>query len=301
VVTHPHEDHISGMAALMERYRIGEIAEPGMIGPGPGDAAFRQRLAETGRQTRIIAAGDHLTLDGIRMDALWPLPGTVPLRPPDSGAAINNVSIVLDLHYGARRMVLAGDVEEQIDPQLLAEGIAADGRPLDVLKVAHHGSGTATTDAFVEQMHPGVAIVSAGSGNPYGHPSAATVARLQENGARVFRTDLHGSVDISTNGTDLVTRASGGRSKPATPTPPTAPPGVGFCPIPNAPAAAGRQATRARRATGTTGRAPGDGPRAGDGHWSRKPRRGRGRTYNRIDGDPQPLRSRTAPQAARSA
>ncbi len=231
VITHPHEDHIAGIAALMDRYRIGEIVEPGMIGPGPGDAAFRQRLAETGRQTRIVAAGDHLTLDGIRMDALWPLPGTVPLRPPDSGTAINNVSIVLDVHFGDRRMVLAGDVEQQIDPQLLAAGIAANGKPLDVLKVAHHGSGTATTDSFVEQMHPSVAVVSAGWGNPYGHPSPATVARLQQSGARVFRTDLDGSIDISTNGTDLVANGSGGRPKPQTP-PPTTQPGVGFCPIP---------------------------------------------------------------------
>jgi competence protein ComEC len=240
VITHPHEDHISGMAALLDRYRIGEIVEPGMIGPGPGDAAFRQRLAQTGRQSRTIAAGDHLTLDGVRVDALWPLPGSVPLRPPDSGTAINNVSIVLDVHFGTRRIVLAGDVEEQIDPQLLAAGIAADGRPLDVLKVAHHGSGTATTDAFVEQMHPSVAVVSAGWGNPYGHPSPKTVARLEATGARLYRTDLDGSVDISTNGTDLVTSASGGRTKPATP-PPTTPPGIGFCPIPNSTAAAGRR------------------------------------------------------------
>ena len=90
----------------------------------------RRVSATTGRDRPAeprLAAGDHLTLDGIQLDALWPLPGTVPLRPPDSGTAINNVSIVLDVHFGARRIVLAGDVEEQIDPQLLAEGIAADG------------------------------------------------------------------------------------------------------------------------------------------------------------------------------
>ena len=247
VITHPHEDHISGVAALMDRYRIGEIAEPGMIGPGPGDAAFRRRLAETGRQTRTLAAGDSLMLDGITLNVAWPLPGTVPLEPPDSGAGINNVSIVLDLHYGARRVVLAGDVEQQIDPQLLAAGIARDVQPLDVLKVAHHGSGTATTDNFVEQMDPRVAVVSSGWGNPYGHPSPATMARLIENGATVFRTDLDGSIDISTNGTDLVANAGGGRPKPATP-PPRTPPAVGFCPIPDGAISRGRRRTRAIRA-----------------------------------------------------
>ncbi|MEX2548565.1 MAG: DNA internalization-related competence protein ComEC/Rec2 [Chloroflexota bacterium] len=254
VITHPHEDHVAGLAAVMDRYRVTEIAEPGMIGPGPGDAAYRRRLAETGRQSRILAAGDTLALDGIRMDVEWPLPGTVPLRPPDSGTGINNVSIVLDIRFGTRRMVLAGDVEEQIDPQLLAAGIARDGGRLDVLKVAHHGSGTATTDAFVEQMQPRIAVVSAGWGNPYGHPSPATVARLTESGAKLYRTDLDGSVEISTNGTDLVANASGGRPRPIKPSP-TPPAGVGFCPVP-------------------------DGPIS----------RGRRRTYNRADGDPDPDR-----------
>ena len=243
VLTHPHEDHVAGLAAVMERYSIKEIAEPGMIGPGPGDAAYRRRLAEEGRQSRILAAGDAVWLDGIRMDVDWPLPGTVPLTPVDTGTGINNVSIVLDLHFGSRRVVLAGDVEQQIDPQLLAEGIARDQRPLDVLKVAHHGSGTATTDAFVERMQPRVAVVSAGWGNPYGHPSPETVARLAESGARVYRTDLDGSVEISTNGTDLVANASGGRPHPQGQVPPP-PPGIGFCPIPEAPINRGRRRVR---------------------------------------------------------
>jgi competence protein ComEC len=187
-------------------------------------------MVELGRQSRTLAAGDSVALDGITMHVDWPLPGTVPLTPPDSGAGINNVSIVLDIRFGARRIMLAGDVEQQVDPQLLAEGIASDGRPLDVLKVAHHGSGTATTDAFVEQMKPRIAVISAGWGNPYGHPSPATVARLIASGARLFRTDLDGSVEISTNGTDLVATAGGGSPHPADLIPPS-PPGIGFCPI----------------------------------------------------------------------
>ena len=230
VITHPHEDHIAGVAALLDRYRIGEIAEPGMIGPGPGDAAFRRRMAELGRNSRILAAGDSVRFDGITLHVRWPLPGSVPLQPPDSGTGINNVSIVLDATFGARRIVLAGDVEEDVDQHLLEAGLAADARRVDVLKVAHHGSGTATTDGFLERTAPSVAVISAGWRNPYGHPSPNTVARLTEAGAKVFRTDLDGSVDVSTNGTDLVAHAGGGRPRPATPVP-RQPVGIGFCPI----------------------------------------------------------------------
>jgi len=242
VLTHPHEDHVSGLALLLERYRIGDIVEPGMIGPGPGDAAYRREMAQLGRTSRVVAAGDRLWLDGIELDVDWPLRGTVPLHPADGGTAINNVSIVLELHFGQRRMLFTGDVEQQIDPQLLAEGIAAHlGAAIDVLKVAHHGSGTATTDAFVNALDPGVAVISAGWGNPYGHPSPKTVTRLQDDGAKLFRTDLDGNVDISTNGRDLVAQAEGGRPHPVKQSP-SPPPGIGFCPIDSD--TAGRRAKR---------------------------------------------------------
>ncbi|MDP8904635.1 MAG: ComEC/Rec2 family competence protein, partial [Chloroflexota bacterium] len=231
VLSHPHEDHVAGLALLLDRYRIGGIAEPGMVGLGPGDAAYRRRLAELGRQTTILTAGDRIDLDGARIDVRWPLPGRVPLRPADGGQSVNNISTVLDVTFGERRLLLTGDVEEQIDPQLLGHGLAADGRPLDVLKVAHHGSATATTDAFVQRLQPSVAIISAGWGNPYGHPSPRTVERLEQAGAKLFRTDLDGSVEITTDGLDLRVEASGGRPLPTRTVAQTVP-GVGFCPLP---------------------------------------------------------------------
>ena len=112
----------------------------------------------------------------------------MPLEPPDTGTGINNVSAVLDVRFGARRLLLTGDVEEAIDPQLLAAGIANGGR-LDLLKVAHHGSRTASTEAFLAALRPRVAVVSAGTGNPYGHPTRQALDRLAAVGARVFRTD----------------------------------------------------------------------------------------------------------------
>jgi competence protein ComEC len=246
VLTHPHEDHVGGLALLLQRYRIGDVVEPGMIGPGPGDAAYRREMADLGRTSRVVAQGDRLWLDGIQLDVDWPPRGSVPLHPADGGTAINNVSIVLQLRFGQREMLFTGDVEEQIDPQLLAEGIAQRmAQPLDVLKVAHHGSGTATSDAFVESMDPKVAVISAGWGNPYGHPSPKTVARLKDHGARLFRTDLDGNVDISTDGTDLVANAEGGRPRDTSqlPGPPQQiPQGFAYCAIPQV--VAGRRRDR---------------------------------------------------------
>ena len=85
-----------------------------------------------------------------------------------------------------------GDVEEGIDPSLLADGLPH----VDLLKVAHHGSRTATTQAFVDATRPKVAIASAGAGNPYGHPAKATLDRLAASGARVLRTDRDGTVVV---------------------------------------------------------------------------------------------------------
>jgi competence protein ComEC len=227
VITHPHEDHVAGLALLLDRYRIGSIAEPGMIGLGPGDAAFRERLAAAGQRTRTLAAGDTFDFDGVRAKVHWPIAGQVPAKPSDGGKGVNNVSIVLELDFGSRRLLLTGDVEEEIDGRLLGRGLA--GR-VDVLKVAHHGSGSATTDAFLERLAPRLAVISAGTGNPYGHPSPATVARLERSGARVLRTDLDGSVEVSTDGRDLRVLTSGGR--PLGDGPVVRSTGVGFCPIP---------------------------------------------------------------------
>jgi len=203
ILSHPHEDHVAGLALLLDRYRVGRVLEPGMRGPGPGYAAWIDRLARPGAPPRLsIGAGDRLTVDEIAMRVLWPIRGQVPAEPPDTGTGINNVSVVLLGVVGQRRFLLAGDVEQDIDPSLLAEGLPA----VDLLKVAHHGSKTATTDAFLAAVRPKIAVASAGTGNPYGHPARRTLERLAATGARVYRTDVDGSVTVAFEPTGLAVR-----------------------------------------------------------------------------------------------
>ena len=108
-----------------------------------------------------------------------------------------------------RRFLLTGDVEDDVDPILAARALPS----VDVLKVAHHGSATASTPAFLDAVRPRVAIASAGAGNPYGHPARSTLERLAATGARVLRTDADGSVEVSITPDGTITVATSGARK----------------------------------------------------------------------------------------
>jgi competence protein ComEC len=267
VLTHPHEDHVAGLARVLQRYRVGRVFEPGMRGPGPGWAAWSGLLRD-GPPHGVLLTGARLRLGEVSMRVLWPDPGAVPLDPPNGGTAINNVSIVLLGEANGRRFLLAGDVEDGIDPTLLARGLPR----VDFLKVAHHGSRTATTQAFVDAVRPRVAVASAGAGNTYGHPAPSTLARLRDSGARVLRTDQDGSVSVELlpSGVNVATTGARAASAPgarlarsAMPSaPPPAPAGPFACAIP-IPAGSPLQALLGRADAGSARPAV-----AGSGDWA---------------------------------
>jgi competence protein ComEC len=209
ILTHPHEDHVAGLALLLSRYRVGRVYETGMRGPGPGYKAWARALAlPNAPPDGRLSTGDRLAVDDLHLRVLWPDPGKVPLEPPNGGRGINDVSVVLLGEVAGHRILLTGDVEDDVDPMLIARGLP----PIDVLKVAHHGSKTASTPAFLDVVRPAVAIVSAGAGNPYGHPARSTLDRLSGTGARVLRTDTDGSVEIEIGEPGIRVATSGART-----------------------------------------------------------------------------------------
>ena len=101
---------------------------------------------------------------------------------------------------GAESLLLAGDVERPSERAILAEEQHVD---VNFLKVAHHGSKTSTTDAFLSAVHPAFAAISVGRDNSFGHPSPEVTDRLEAAGVRVYRTDRDGAITASTDGSAL--------------------------------------------------------------------------------------------------
>jgi competence protein ComEC len=151
----------------------------------------------------VVARGDRLRLGAVELDVLWPPPAAAAGGEGDArgAASANDDSLVLRLRYGRRTFLLTGDVESRTERALLAAG---DDLRADALKVAHHGSRTSSTDAFVSAARPALAVVSVGLDSPYGHPHAEVLARWRGSGARVLTTGERGMVTVSTDGADLL-------------------------------------------------------------------------------------------------
>ena len=171
-----------------------------------GESPVWQRLRAVAEQNgvRIVArkAGEAFSLGGAQFRVLAPFPDQIPGVIPR-----NNDSLVMTVRLGSRAFLLAGDAEKEIEWRLTDERAV---EPVDVLKLGHHGSRTSSTAGFLDLAHPKFAVVSAGLDNLYRHPHPDVVARLEERGVRVLRTDRGGQIRFVTNGKRLEVTAFNG-------------------------------------------------------------------------------------------
>ncbi len=193
VLTHPDSDHVTGLVPVLERYQVDTVIFREMEVASEVYEYWLQLLGAEGATVYQGEAGLRLTLDeGLEMVVLHP---GVELAGEGEGSTNNN-SVVTRLIYGQVSVLLPGDIEMEVERQLVADGATPAST---VLKAAHHGSCSSTTQEFLDAVDPEVVVISVGADNHFGHPCAEVVERL--DGFPVYRTDEQGAVEIITDGT----------------------------------------------------------------------------------------------------
>jgi competence protein ComEC len=189
LMSHAHADHMGGVPSLLRRFPVGALIEPGAPVVDPAYAALLSTVDSAGIPWHPGRAGEHFALDGIRFTVLHPRPGW-----PEWGEDVNEDSLVLLVEYGDFQVLFTGDA-----------GFAAEAvlrstlRPVDLLKVGHHGSRGSTGGELLDSLRPLAAVISVGR-NDYGHPAPETLERLQRRRVPVLRTDHDGTISVRTDG-----------------------------------------------------------------------------------------------------
>lgn len=186
-LTHAHSDHIGGMLAVLRNFRPREL----WISAIPNSSPLAALLIEAKAlniPVRTLHAGDRMQLGAVALTTL------APRSLASTPSPQNNDSMVLRLQWQNASALLEGDAEAESESQMLGDTRSLS--PVTLLKVAHHGSRTSSSQPFVEAVHPTIALISDGRNNTFGHPRMEVIDRLAATGAQVFRTDMHGAVTV---------------------------------------------------------------------------------------------------------
>jgi competence protein ComEC len=184
---------MNGLRSVLRTFDVREVWDSGLDTTLPGYREFLAAIAEK-RITRRTASpgGPPMIIDGASVEVLHP-PGGFRDHEGKAFAAENNRSLVVRIRADGKVLLFTGDIGTAAESELARS--VPDLR-CDLLKVPHHGSRGSSSDDFVARSKPKIAIVTAGRGNPYGHPSDVTVSRYEKTGSRLYRTDRDGAVMV---------------------------------------------------------------------------------------------------------
>lgn len=192
-VSHSDSDHYSGILELMQdgSLQIKNLILPAVTNPDEAYHVLEQTAKEAGSRLIYMQAGDSIQIDGVDWQCLN----------PEQKAYLdkNAGSLVFSMTYKEFDMLFTGDMNEQVEQRLLKEGVL-QGRSIEVIKVSHHGSATASSQEFLSQIKPETSIVSVAERNRYGHPAREVMERLIQFSDRIYLTKENGAVTIDTDG-----------------------------------------------------------------------------------------------------
>jgi len=190
--THPHEDHIGGLDAVIESFDIGAVYMPKAMSTTKTFEDVLKAISNKGLKVNTPIPGTNINLGSAVFTILAPN--------SERYESTNNYSIVIKLTNGKNSFLFTGDAESISEKEMLAKGFDLYA---EVLKVGHHGSTTSTTKEFLDMVNPRYAIISVGKDNQYGHPHKEILDRLRKKNIIVYRTDESGTIIASSDGESI--------------------------------------------------------------------------------------------------
>ncbi|WP_066070165.1 ComEC/Rec2 family competence protein [Neobacillus soli] len=189
IATHPDADHIGGLDTVLENMTVKSVYMPKVTHTTKTFEDFLVAVKNEGLKLKEAKGGVSLGLPGVDAHFVSPV--------SSYGEDLNSSSAVLRITNGENNFLFTGDATMEAEKDMIASGQDIQA---DVLKLGHHGANTSTSEAFLSQVKPKFAIVSAGKDNQYGHPTAEILQRMQEHNIKVFRTAQQGTIIATSNG-----------------------------------------------------------------------------------------------------
>jgi len=193
VLTHPHMDHIGGAEAVLQGLTVGGLVLSEAAGP-EAYGSLIEAASRRGVEIISVHAGDGIELEEGRLEVFSPPEGAV-------GLEANETSVVMAYVAGDLSFLFTGDITAEQEYAIMEKM----PRQKTILKVAHHGSKTSSSEAFISALSPGLAVISVGR-NSFGHPGGITLETLSESDFSIYRTDLGGCIEVKTDGVSVWVR-----------------------------------------------------------------------------------------------
>ena len=189
--THPHSDHIGGLDDVINSFNVGKVFMPD-----------KMHNTKTFEDVLIAIQNKGLKITKPTVGKTYELGSATftILAPNNSYSNLNNYSIVIRLDFANNSFLFTGDAEERTEQETIASGLDLNA---DVLKAGHHGSDTSNSDIFVNKVDPDYVVIQVGQGNQYGHPNKSILDIFAKIGAKVYRSDLHGTIIAKSDGENI--------------------------------------------------------------------------------------------------
>ena len=191
VATHPDADHIGGLSGALNYAHADLVLSPVSAHDTKAFNSLEKYVKKQGNEFTIPSPGDEYELGSAKVSVLGPV---------SSNDETNNLSIVIKVTYGKNSFLFMGDAQEEEESDILRR---SGSLSCDVIKIGHHGSSSSTSSALLKAAVPSYAVISVGSDNTYGHPTAKTLKKLVKAGIAILRTDLQGDIVFESDGKNV--------------------------------------------------------------------------------------------------